>query len=127
MTSQEIVSARKTGAFGRTDAADLIGQNLIYKSMVYGGVLWVNYRGTLDNAVAVPTNEARLFMAGVPGLFQAFYAPADTFETVSDIGLPMYLRQRPERQTSSRRVFELQSNPLLMCTRPTSCIRLTFS
>jgi hypothetical protein len=33
--------------------------------------------------------------------------------------------QRPERQTSSRRVFEIQSNPLVAVLRPRSLIRLT--
>ena len=94
-------------------------------SLQYASTTWVNYRGSDDSLVAVPTNEARVFMAGVPGLFQTYFSPADTFETISEIGIPLYLLQRPEAQTSSRRVFELQSNPLVMCLRPQSLIRLT--
>ena len=128
MTSQEWITARKTGAFGNADAADVLGMNLAYSSFVYANILWINYRGTDDQStVAVPTNEARAFMAGVPGLFQNYFAPADTFETVSEVGLPFYLLQRPEKQTSSRRVFDLQSNPLPACLRPLSLRRINYA
>lgn len=126
--SQEVIKARQTGAFGSANAGDLISQNLAYKSMMWAGAKWINYRGTDDGStVAIPTKEARFFMQGVPGLFSMFFAPADTFETVSTLGLPYYLLNNPERQTSKRAVFELQSNPLPMCLRPASLIRLTYS
>jgi hypothetical protein len=128
MTSQEWITARKTGAFGNADAADVLGMNLAYSSFVYSNIMWINYRGTDDaSTVAVPTNEARAFMAGVPGLFQNFFAPADTFETISEVGLPFFLLQRPEAQTSSRRVFELQSNPLPACLRPLHLRRINYA
>lgn len=126
-TCAEIVIAQRTGAFGKVDASDIVGQNLAYSTILFAGIVWVNYRGSDDTAVSVPTDEARAFMVGVAGLFQSYFAPADTFETISEVGLPFYLLQRPEAQTSSRRVFELQSNPLTACTRPLSLARITKS
>ena len=127
ISSRELVKARQTAAFGQANAANTISQNYAFDSVVYAGATWVNYRGTDDGIVSVPTNEARAFLAGVPGLFQTMYAPADTFETVSAIGLPFYLLNNFERQTSKRAVFELQSNPLLACLRPNSLQRITFA
>ena len=127
VTSKEVVTARKTGAFGQANAQDTISQNFAYDSLRYAGITWVNYRGSDDAVIAVPTNEARMFMLGVPGLFQTFYAPADTFEAISAVGLPYYLLQDPAKQTIKRRTFELQSNPLIVCRRPTSLLSITKS
>lgn len=127
VTSKEIRAARKNGAMGNQDAALRIADNSPYSAFTYAGVVWVNYRGTDDSIVSVPTDEARLFMAGVPGLFQTLYAPADTFETVSAVGLPLYLLFNASRQTEKRMVAELQSNPLIACLRPQSLLRLTKS
>ena len=127
VTSQEFLAVERTGAFGNSDATEVLGLDIAYSSFQYAGISWINYRGSDDSIVSVPTAEGRAFMTGVPGLFQSFFAPADTFETVSEIGLPMYLLQRPEKQTSSRRVFDLQSNPLPACLRPLHLRRINFS
>lgn len=126
-TNKEVVKARQTGATGRPDASDIISQNKAYSSFEYGGVTWVNYRGSEDGKVAIDTDAARAFMVGVPGLFQTFFSPADTWDFVNTEGLPSYLLQREERQTSSARAFEIQANPLTMCMRPKSLARLTKS
>jgi hypothetical protein len=68
-----------------------------------------------------------MFMTGVPGLFPVFYAPADTWDFVNTEGLPSYMLQRIERQTSSQRTFEVQANPLPMCMRPLHLLTLTKS
>lgn len=126
-TNKEVVKARQTGATGRSDASDIISQNKAYSSFEYGGVTWVNYRGSEDASVAINTDVARAFMVGVPGLFQTYFSPADTWDFVNTEGLPSYLIQRRERQTESARAFEIQSNPLAMCLRPKSLARLTKS
>lgn len=125
---QEITKARQTGAFGAQDALSILSSSTPWTEIVYAGCRWVNYRGTVDGLVGVPTDEARFFMEGVPGLFQKFYAPADTFETVSDVGLPYFMLNDPSGANNARQVvFELQSNPLVACIRPTSLIRITKS
>lgn len=123
----EVLDAIKTGVFGNPDAVNQIGANTAYASFRYAGINWINYRGSDDGAVGISTDVARAFMTGVPGLFQTFFAPADTWDFVNTEGLPSYLIQRRERQTESARVFELQSNPLPLCLRPKSLYRLTKS
>jgi hypothetical protein len=126
---KEVTQARKLGATGMGvgGVIEALTPLLPYDSIRFAGITWINYRGSDDGLIAIPTAGARLFMTGVPGLFQSFFAPADTFETISAVGLPYYLLQRSERQTDSRRVFELQSNPLVACMRPRSLLRMTFS
>ena len=55
---------------------------------------------------------------GVEGLFEIYYAPADTFETVNTVGLPLYARMIPDRDRDEWVRLEIESNPLPICTRP---------
>jgi hypothetical protein len=55
---------------------------------------------------------------GVEGLFEIYYAPADTFETVNTLGLPLYARAIPDRERDEWVRLEIESNPLPICTRP---------
>lgn len=126
-SSPEVKDARKTGAVGNRDSIRLLSETRVYDAFDYANIIWVNYRGSDDSLVAVPPNQGRAFMQGVPGLFQTLFAPADTFETVSVVGRPLYLLNNPSRQTEKRAVFELQSNPLHACTRPQSLRRVTFT
>ena len=127
-TSAEVREARKAGAFGSADAASAISLANPFAFIDYAGISWVNYRGTVDGLVAIPADQGIAFMVGVPGLYQEWYAPADTFEDVTAIGLPYYLLNDPNRKnTDKRAVFELQSNPLLANLRPAACIPVTKS
>lgn len=123
-SNKEVVNARKLGLTGVTKAPELFASQKAYSSFQYADIVWVNYRGSDDGKVSVPADEARLFALGVPGLFKTFFAPGDTWDTIEGEGLPVYMLQRPERQTSSQRAFEVQSNPLPMCLRPKSLRRL---
>ncbi len=120
--NKEVKAARKNRDTGKD--GDVFGASKAFQRITYGGISWANYRGTDDGKVAVPTDEARLFPAGVPGLFQTHFAPADTWDAVNTPGLPIYLLQRRERQTESARVFEAQSNPLHLCIKPKALRRL---
>jgi len=121
----EVIKARQIQAVGNANAPRIIAEAAgPYESFSYGGAIWVNYRSSDDGKVAVPTNEARGFMMGVPGLFMTYFSPADTFEFVNTQGLPVYMLQLPERQTSRARAFEVQSNPLPICLRPLHLQRL---
>lgn len=122
--NKEVTEAAKLAATGNMKAPEIISEHEVFASFKYGGIVWVNYRGSEDGKVEVPADGARLFPMGVPGLFKTYFAPADTWEFVNTEGLPSYMLQRPERQTSSARTFEVQSNPLPMCLRPKSLFRL---
>ena len=70
-------------------AADLRGR--VGEEVSFGGITFRRYRGGLG--FGVPTDKAYFYPEGVEGLFEIYYAPADTFETVNTVGLPLYARQ----------------------------------
>ncbi|MCK8787643.1 major capsid protein [Roseomonas sp. NAR14] len=128
VTNKEYVAAKKLGSLESQDAAEAISESTPYAAVAYGNMIWVNYRGTDDGStVAIPTNEARLYPEGVPGLFQTYYAPAATFQAVTAVGLPVYLLRPSDRQNDRRLVAEFESNPLFACTRPLALRRLAMS
>jgi len=87
----------------------------------YAGVIWERYRG--NTQVAVPANEAIVVPDGVPGLFITRFAPADYNETVNTVGLPYYAKGERIRFDKGWDI-EVQSNPINLCTRPASLIRV---
>jgi hypothetical protein len=62
--------------------------------------------------------------SGVSDLFVTNYAPADYMETVNTNGLPYYAKQEVMRMDKGVEI-ESQSNPISICTRPRSIIKLT--
>lgn len=95
----------------------------------YGGITWERYKASAKAKSAVggafvATDEARVGFTGVPGLWLTRYAPADYFETVNTPGLPRYVREAVEERTSKRAKFEIQTNPIVLCTQPATLRRL---
>jgi hypothetical protein len=95
-----------------------------YASFPFGGVLWENYRGKVGGIDFIPTAKAYLFPVGVPGLFLHYLSPADYVETVNTLGLPFYSRAELMRMGKGIEM-EVQTNPLLLCTKPAAVIELT--
>ena len=95
-------------------AADLRGR--VGEEVSFGGITFRRYRGGLG--FGVPTDKAYFYPEGVEGLFEIYYAPADTFETVNTLGLPLYARMIPDRDLDEWVRLEIESNPLPICTRP---------
>ena len=95
-------------------AADLRGR--VGEEVSFGGITFRRYRGGLG--FGVPTDKAHFYPEGVEGLFEIYYAPADTFETVNTVGLPLYARMIPDRDRDEWVRLEIESNPLPICTRP---------
>lgn len=99
-------------------AAELRGGNA-YESFMYGGINWINYRGTDDGTtIAVGTDKAKFFPVGASGVFQVAYAPAETFEFVNTPGRPLYPMIIPDRERQMYIDIELYSYPLFICTHP---------
>lgn len=101
-------------------AADLRG-GLAFESFSYGGITWMNYRGSDDGStVAIGTDKAKFVPVNVPGLFDVAQAPSESLPFVNTQGLPLYsmLVMDDERQMWVRP--EVYSYPLHICTRPQS-------
>lgn len=85
------------------------------------GINWERYRGV--GAVKVADDEAIATAEGVDGLFITRFAPADYIETVNTLGLPYYSRGEAIGMNKGYNI-EMQSNPLNICTRPKTLVRL---
>lgn len=101
-----------------TAAADL-REPLAYETFVYGGITFVNYRGTDDGStVAVPADKCKFFPVGANGVFRVAQSPAETFDFVNTPGMDVYAMIIPDRERNASVRIEVYSYPLFICTRP---------
>lgn len=103
-------------------AAELRSGNA-YGSLNYGGITFINYRGT-DNGstVAIGTDKCKFFPAGA-GIFQIAYAPAETFDFVNTPGQAEYSWIVTDKDRNAWADVELYSYPLPVCTMPQALYR----
>lgn len=94
------------------------------ENVEFGGILFERYRGKVGGMAYIGDDEAYAIPEGVPDLFLSRFAPADYMETVNTNGLPYYAKQEVMPFNKGVQI-EAQSNPLHLCTRPRSVIRLT--
>lgn len=113
----------KKSYYNTQQAAELRGDPM-KERFEYGGITWERYRvgnqakkATKGSADFMAANEARFFPKGVNGLFLTRFAPADYIETVNSMGLPRYVKPVLMRNGKGME-FEIQSNPLNICTKP---------
>lgn len=99
--------------------ATVLQENASWQQFSYGGITFVNYRGTDDNStVAVPDKKVKFFPAGA-GIFQEVYAPADErFEFVNTPGQQSYSWIVQDNLRNMWADVEMYSYPLFMCTMP---------
>ncbi|MBK1719223.1 major capsid protein [Thiocystis violacea] len=100
-------------------AADLREINQPYETFRYGGITWMNYRGTDDGStVAVNTDKAKFFPVNAPGVFEVAFSPLESLGFVNTPGKDMYsliVRDKDRDMWIRPEVF---SYPLFICTRP---------
>lgn len=99
-------------------------EDLTWQSFSYGGITFLNYRGTDDNStVAVPDKKVKFFPAGA-GIFQEVYAPADErFEFVNTPGQSAYSWIVIDDDENMWADVKMHSYPLFMCTMPSALAR----
>lgn len=94
--------------------------------VTYGGVTFERYRGY--NTIAIPTGKMIVLPVGVPGMFMQAFAPADTLDTVGtgSMGTPYFPQSIPS--VDNRRWYmEIQTNCVMVCTRPTAVLTVAVS
>lgn len=85
----------------------------------FGGISFVNYRGTDDNStVAVPPTKCKFFPVGASGMFAVAFSPGESFDIVNTLGRPLYNVAIVDRERNAWVQSELYSYPLFMCLRP---------
>lgn len=106
------------------EAAAGLREGTAFQSFSFGGVDWVNYRGTDDNTtVAIGTGQVKFVVKGVPGLFRRINGPGESMETVNTIGRDMYSLLVRDLQRNQWVQPEIYGYPLHICTRPEVLLR----
>lgn len=108
------------------EAAADVRKGNAFDEFTFGGVRFINYRGTDDNStVAVGVAKARFFLRGVPDLYQVAYSPGESFEVANTLGREFYSMVLPDEKRNAFVEIEVCSYPLYMCTRPETLLRGT--
>lgn len=106
-------------------AAELRGK-VAFGEFEFGGCKFINYRGTDDNStVAIASGKAKLFLQGVPGLFEVAYSPGESFDLVNTMGRSLYSRLILDDKRNEHVEAEMDTYPLHYCTRPQTLFRAT--
>src|SRR5690554_2829695 len=75
---------------------------MAYEQFTYGGIRWVNYRGTDDGSkVAVNTDEAKFYPVDAPGAFLMAYSPGEFFDTINLPGQDVYSLVIPDQKRNA--------------------------
>jgi hypothetical protein len=109
---------------GHVEALNLTGSTVDpRKGFTFGGITFEEYRAKATDPATgnlrafIAAGYAHFFPVGTQSTFKAHYAPAEYFETVNTIGMPIYAKQI--MQPSGQWVDILtESNPLPLCRRP---------
>lgn len=101
-------------------AAAELRDEMLWESFNFAGVTWWHYRGTDDGTtVVVPTNTAKVFPVGVPGMFQHVIGPCnEMFETMNQDGrryYPLLVRDKDRDQWVQPEIY---AYPLFFNGRP---------
>lgn len=97
----------------------------------FGGVTFEEYRGKATNAAGstvpfIAAGNAHFFPVGTQSTFNIHYAPAEYFETVNTLGVPIYAKQ--VMSPDGKRVdVPSESNPLPLCRRPGVLVKGTLT
>ena len=105
-------------------AATELRTGTAFSAFRFGGISWINYRGTDDNStVAVPVDDAKFFFRGAPGLFRQAWSPAEFFGFINTPGLPVYPKIVLDDDREAYVDIEVYSYPMFICTRPGTLFR----
>lgn len=109
---------------GWSAAADLRASGMPWEPFPFGGIQWMNYRGTDDNqTVAIDPKKVKFFPIGAPGAFLRVNTPGEFLDTVNQPGQEYYALTIPDEKRNAYVDVELYSYPLYVATRPKMLLR----
>ncbi|MHB2169955.1 major capsid protein [Alsobacter sp. R-9] len=99
-------------------AAQDLAKNVAWESFRFGGIEFVNYRGTDDGStVAIGATKAKFFPVGA-GIFQWAMSPGESLDFVNTLGQPYYSQLVRDLHRNHWVDVELYAYPLPICTMP---------
>lgn len=96
---------------------DNVGQ--VFSEVRYGGIRFINYRGTDDGStIAVGATKAKFFPVDAPGAFEMAMSPLESLDFVNTPGQEHYAMIVPDLKRNAWVDVEVYAYPLPICTRP---------
>lgn len=107
--SKEVIETQK-----HAQAQMLVTQNNAYSQFVHNGTIFIDFPSyELDGVHIGPkSEEAIMTTRNVSGLYKCFFAPANDLDFVNTEGLPLYVRQAPERKYNDGVDYKVEMSPL---------------
>lgn len=102
------------------------GPDARYREFVYGGMRFIEYRGSFNGQRLIPAGEAYCVPLGVSEAFETYYAPAEKFDIVNEAGQEAYVFEFADPK-GEKIELQSESNFLNVLRRPMSVIKLTQS
>lgn len=87
----------------------------------WGDITWRYYRP--GSSVSIPTDECRIYIKGVPGMFKQFAAPIDTMGLLGTPGEEAYYRIIRDRDRDQWADVEIEAQAMFVNTRPGGALR----
>lgn len=91
-----------------------------FETFSFGGVDWINYRGTDDNTtIAIAADKCRIFPVGVPDMFMEVLSPGENLDFVNTLGQDIYAGMYAD--PSGRNEFmemDINNYSMHVCTTP---------
>lgn len=105
--------------------ADMYLANTQTRKFDFGGIRFINYRGTDDGTtLGVPTDDCRFVIAGGKDIFQMALSPMnESFEFMNTLGQEVYAMMVFDKDRQFWVDVEAYSYPLPICTRPKTLLR----
>lgn len=95
-----------------------------YGTLDFGGITWINYRGTDDgSSVAINTDQARFFPTNAPDVFGVTFSPFEGEEFVNTPGEDVYSIVVRDMERGFWFQPEIYSYPLHFCRMPEVLLR----
>jgi len=114
---------------GRLNAS-AFGLDARYRQFEFGGILWIEYRGSFTDRNTgvttpyIPAGDAYVFpMAPDAALFKTYYAPANRFDTVNQVAQEAYYWEYMGEKQDKIEIMT-ESNFLNAALRPQAIVRL---
>jgi hypothetical protein len=100
-------------------AAAELRENKAWQTFHFGGIDWINYRGSDDNtSIKIPDDKVKFFPVNAPGVFEEAFAPAEGFEWINTPGLARYIKPIFDKDRNEWWRMEASMYPLPICKRP---------
>ena len=108
----------------RQQEGSKLREGIAYETLDYGGITWVNYRGTDDGStVAINTDQARFFPTNAPDVFGVTYSPFEAEDFVGTPGEDVYSIIVRDMERGFWFQPEIYSYPLHYCRMPELLLR----